>query len=238
MKSLLSIYAFLLVGLLAASAAAERLELGLAMTSNWMTDEHYEAFSEDNLYAGRFGLDVRVEVANLSGFKIIPLLGYRYSHDSGDMFWSLSTDLNSHDFNLGVRVRKGLFPWMALFAEVTGGVLVAAMTGELQDESSYGYSSTVEPLHQYEDRAVTWAVGAMAGVEFTMSRSRLRRRGISHFCFGGEISGGYVRRGDLSFEPTLGGGDAFAIDSTSVGSWGAFNLSGGVAQLAFNFYFL
>ncbi len=219
----------------AAAAHAERLELGLAMTSTWIHDESYEAFSTNNFHTGRFGADIRTEVANLKGFRIIPFLGYRFAFDTGNPYWSLDTTLKSHDFMLGLRVRKGIFSWMAAFAELQGGALLYTMDAEL--ESPGIYFSDLAPLYRYADRSVTWSVGALLGLEFTMSRTRLRRRGITRFCFGGEVAGGYIRRGDISFNPSLRGGGANAIVGETVGDWGTLNPSGGMMQFAFNFYF-
>jgi hypothetical protein len=231
------IIAFSVVCSLSAAARAERLELGVAMTPTWILDDHYEAFSADDRLAARFGLDLRTEVASVKGFHFVPFLGYRFAYDSGYVYNALDTALKSHDFALGLRVRKGIFSWMAPFAEVAGGVLYAAMDAELEDSSPGMYGSDLEPLVDYEDRAVTWSVAALLGVEFTMSRDHLEKRGITRFCFGGEIAGGYIWRGDLSFDPTLEGGDDNAIPGDTVGAWGAVDASGGMAQMAFNLYF-
>jgi hypothetical protein len=244
MKRALTTIGFTVACLMGTAASAEQLELALSVTPTWISDEHYEAFSADNLMSGRFGLDLRTEVANLSGFKLIPLFNYRFSRDGGLIYDELDTSLKTHDFALGLRVRKGVVTWMALFAEVTGGVLLASMDASL----SYGYDngdidyksdveSDVEPLLDYEDRALTWSVGALLGAELTLSRTWLRSRGITRFCFGGEIAGGYIRRGALSFDPTLESGGDNALSAGTVGPWGEVNLSGGVFQLAVDFYF-
>jgi hypothetical protein len=245
MKRALTAIGFTAACLVGTAASAERLEVALSVAPAWVSDEHYEAFSADNLMSGRFGLDLRTEVANLSGFKLIPLFNYRFFRDGGFIYDELDTSLKTHDFALGLRVRKGVLTWMALFAEVTGGVLLASMDASLSYGDDYGgdidyesdYESDVEPLLDYEDRALTWSVGALLGAEFTLSRTWLRSRGITRFCFGGEIAGGYIRRGDLSFDPTLESGGDNALGADTVGPWGEVNLSGGVFQIAVDFYF-
>ncbi len=220
--------------LLAGSAVnAERLEIGFALTPTFLQDTGYEAFSENNLYMTRIGLDLRSEVANLGGFKLIPLISYRFAFDSGSPYYIMDTGLRTNDLAAGLRLRKGIISWLALFVEVTGGMLWAGINGSLNEESKYG---EIDSERNYKDLQHTWSAGGIGGVEVQLSKAWLRSRGVRRFGFAGELAGGYVRRGDIEFEPTIEGIDDNAIE-IHTNPWGEVNLSGWMIQIAASFRF-
>ena len=90
----------------------------------------------------------------------------------------------------------------------------------------------------YKDRVATWSAGFLVGLETHLSRPRLKAKGNDWFCFGGELALGYIRRGNLAFNPTLDGGNENTIETVSAGAWGDINLSGFVLQLGATLYFL
>ncbi|MCP4600604.1 MAG: hypothetical protein GY847_08750 [Proteobacteria bacterium] len=216
-------------------AFAERLEVGLAVTPTMLQDTQYEAFSEDDLNKIRFGADIRSEVINLGGFRLIPLIGYRIAFDHGSPYSIMDTDLVLHDIIAGLRVRKGLLSWLALCVEITGGVLLA----DMNSSPNQGYDMSYGDLgarQDYEDFQHTWSFGGLAGVDIQLSKNWLRSRGVRRFGFAGEIAGGYVRRGDIEFEPSLEGGDDSSIEAETR-PWGDVNLSGWMVQAAVSFRF-
>jgi hypothetical protein len=220
---------------LAAAASAERLEIGLVGSPMWLQDEHYEAFSTDELFISRFGLDIRSEVGALAGFSFVPLLGYRFASDEGLIFWDIDTELTMHDIFAGLRVRRELLSWLGVFLQIDAGALVTGMNAQMTtNEFPYSLGSR----DSYEDRQVTWSAGAHIGLETYISRRWLESKGVDWFCFGGELSFGYVRRGDLTFDPDLEGGDDNALFAETLGDWGEVNLSGLVLQLGAVIYFI
>lgn len=230
---------YIVMGLLAGmlisgSVSAERLELGLAAGPNFVMDKNFEAFSSDNLILGTFGADVRTQVGSVSGFQFAPLFGYRFGTDSGTMYNVLDTRLLTHDFRLGLRVRKDIISWLTVFIEAHGGLLLGYMHGDLLNTTSYddlGLQNT------YDDKQVTWSAGGQIGLETHFSRAWLKSKDINRFCFGGEIGVGYSAHGDLKFDPTLSGGGDNAIETETLGAWGGVNTSGVSLQIAGSLYF-
>lgn len=224
-----SFNAALLLGLLlvASSARAERLEVGLAVSPLLVLDNHYEAFSSGNRYAVSGGLDVRSEVVNLGGFRLAPFIGYRYAADSGEPHSVLETELRVHDFILGVRVRKGLTSWLGVLLDVKGGMLYADLEGELAEMY---YDEDLDSRRRYAEQQLTWFAGAGAGLEFQISKSWLRSRGVRRFGFGGDVSIGYVKRGDLDLDPQLESSDENGIKAETL-PWGNVDISGLSLQL-------
>lgn len=221
------------------TAKAQPLELGINASPTIYTDQAYEGFSADDLYSIRFAGDLRLEVANLGGFKIVPFLGYRFGSDTGSPYYILDTELTMHDFLGGFRVRKGLVKWMGVFLELSGGVLWVQMNASPYEgyDGSYGYEgSGVGERDEYKDNQITWSAGGLVGLEFYLPKAWMRSRGVKRFNFGGEIGAGYIRRGDMTFEPTLEAGTDNSIDSTTL-AWGDLNLSGWVIQAGVSFKF-
>ncbi len=231
-------FAALLIILVAGSAGAERLEAGLSLDPSWVHNDRFKEFSDNEAFIFQSGLDLRSEVGDVKGFKFLPLIGYRYERVSGTVGWFLDTELQLHDFFLGLRVRKGLLSWLAVFAEAKGGVLLASLDGWLEPQYG-GYSGwdSLESRDNYTDRAVTWSAGIAAGLEAYISRSWLRSRGIRRFTFGGEMAFGYLRRGDLTIDPLLEPGGEDAIGGETLGGWGELNASVMVLHFALSFYF-
>jgi hypothetical protein len=234
---ILSTLTVIIMGLAGTEVAAEPLEIGLALTPTVMQDESFEAFSSDYLRAARVGIDIRAEVADPGGFKIIPFVGYRIASSDGQPYDILKTELLTHDFMIGLRIRKGILPWMSAFAEVSGGLLLGVMStspGESGGEMNFG-----GPVDRtdYTDNQSTWSVGGIAGLEFHLAKTWLRSRGIKRFTFGGELAGGYVRRGDLEFDPELEKGEDNSLAMNTMGSWGEVNLSGWMIQIGLSFKF-
>ncbi len=218
------------------AASAEHLELALAAGPNFVMDKNYEAFSTGNLVLGTLGADIRTQVGSASGVEFAPFLSYRYGPDSGTMYNALDTELSTHDFRLGLRVRKDLVSWLAVFAEAYGGVLLgemnATLSNQLRENASLGLQDT------YNARDVTWSAGGQLGLETHFSRAWLKSKHINRFCFGGEIGVGYAAHGDLEFDPTLSGGGDNAIPTETLGTWGSINTSGVSLQIAGSLYFL
>lgn len=217
------------------TASAERLELGLAFTPTVLQDESYEAFSNENLSILRMGADIRVEVADLKGFRFMPFVGYRFGTDSGEPFYVLNTELNTHDFAAGLRVHRELLPWLGVFAEASGGLLVAGMTGSPVYQHSLYYGE-LNTRQDYKDRQITWIAQGLAGVELHLPKDWLKSRGVNWFGFGIEVAGGYAGRGDLEFKPSLEQGGDNAIDAKTL-PWGTVNLSGWMVQVGASFKF-
>jgi hypothetical protein len=215
-------------------AAAERLEVGLAITPTVLQDGNYEAFSEADLYALRFGLDLKSEIASVGGFELVPLISYRIAFDGGEPYRILDTNLTTHDFLGGLRVRRDLVSWLAVFVEAVGGLLWAEFEGSI---SLSGYEGYGIGRRDYTDRRLTWQAGGLAGAEVGLSERWLETRGITRFGFSGEIAGGYLRRGDTEFAPELEAGDEFALPVADAPNLGEINLSGWVIQVAASFKF-
>ncbi len=214
---------------------AERLEIGVALTPTVLQDTSYEAFSDNNLRNIRVGGDIRSEVVNLSGFRLVPLIGYRGALDKGEPYFIVNTELALHDLFAGLRVRKGILSWLLAFVEVNGGVLWAKMHGSPYDDDSIGYGD-LGARQSYSDLRYTWSVGGLGGVELQLPKSWLRSRGVNKFGFAAEVAAGYVRRGDIEFEPSLESGDENAIVAETR-PWGQVNLSGWMIQVAASFRF-
>ncbi len=214
---------------MAAAASANTLELGAFFGPQMVHDTRYEAFSDNDLNTFAVGADLRAEVADFEGFKLLPVLGYRFFRDQGSPFF-MNTTFWGHDFNAGLRVRKGLLSWMGLFVEARGGLFWGRVLGD-----AYVQGPVVKAL--YRDDAATWTAGGAGGVEFRISPSYLRSRGIDKFNFGGELSAGYLRRGDLKLKPKLESGGENALETTDSSPWGRVNTSAAVIQMAFVVHF-
>jgi hypothetical protein len=240
MKQLVAFVVLSAVNLLSVSARSERLEFGIAASPTWLYDSSYEAFSEKDMYVTRFGVDIRSEVADLSGFAFAPLVGYRFGRDMGYITWDIDTYLRTHDVFAGLRVKRELIPWLSVFAEIEAGAVIAVMDAAMNTDRNINMYSAedLNPSDEYEETKTTWSVGALVGLETHLSRRRLAARGNSWFCFGGEIAVGYLRRGDLTFDPSLRGGGDNAIAAETLGKWGDVNLSGLVLQVGASLYFL
>lgn len=231
---IVSLFILLTTGL--GTASAERLELGVALTPTFIQDEHYEAFSDDDLNAFRIGADVRVVAANFGGFKLIPFLSYRFAEDGGEPYYLIETDLKTHDFSAGLRVSKSLTTFMAVYGEVSGGLLLADMKGSLMSRYYDGYFDSGSSRDEYQDLQWTWMAGGMAGLEFFIPEKWLEKRGVRKFGFGMEIAFGYTASGDIDFEPKLKEKDEYQIDTRTF-PWGSVNMSGFTTQIAATFKF-
>lgn len=237
MKRCFTWTSFVSVFLLAASASAEHLEIGLAATPTFILDESYEALSSDeHLAIGTFGVDIRSQLADVRGFQFALFLGYRFGSDTGTMYNALDTEFFSHDFRLGLRVRKDIISWLGIFAEAYGGVLLGYMNGTL-NTASYYLDNNLGLQDTYEDHHPTWSAGGQIGLEMHFSRAWLASKNIKRFCFGGELGVGYSAHGDLEFDPTLSGGGGSAVETQSLGKWGSVNTSGITFQIAGSVYF-
>lgn len=217
------------------NASAEPLEVGLAITPTMLQDTGYEAFSTDNLSTARFGADLRFEVVSFGGFKLLPFVGYRIARDDGSPYHIVDTNLTLHDFAAGLRLRKGLLSWLSFFFEAQGGILLANMDASPTRSGDYPYGD-MGSRQDYKDTQFTWSAAGMAGVELQISKNWLRSRGVRKFGFGGEIAAGYVRRGDMAFEPEIEGGIDNAIEAETR-PWGEVNLSGWMIQIGVAFKF-
>jgi len=206
--------------------ARTHLELGLELSPTMVQDPAFEAFSEDDLRAVSFGFDARVEVASLwRNAKLLPVIGYRVALDEGAPYGVLDTSLTTHDLFAGLRLRGWLKPALGVFLQVTGGACWIRAEGSLTEYLGDGSRTS------YDGDDVTWSVGGLAGLEFRLSPAMLERRGVRRFNFGGEIGGGYLRRGEVEIDPSLGGGDENSLPVGQTESWGALNLSGWVFQI-------
>ncbi len=214
------------------SAAAEPLEVNMALTPTVLQDAAYEAFSEDDLSALRMGVDLRFEVANLDGFKLLPLLGWRIATDEGYPYQASNTELLLNDLFLGLRVRKGILSWLGVFVEAQGGLTWV----DIEAKSDMEMHGALAQRQDYKDSQLTWAAGGHAGIELQIPKSWLRKRNVKKFNFGGELSAGYIRRGDIDFHPKLEQGPQNAIQANTQ-PWGNLNTSGWTIQIAANFRF-
>ncbi|MCK9461061.1 MAG: hypothetical protein M0R80_15615 [Proteobacteria bacterium] len=217
----------ILVALLAAAAGASaevdgtHLEVAAGATPVFVQDPAYAAFSADDLRASRFGLDLRVEAAKLGFFRLVPYLGYRVGVDDGSPYDVMDTHIGAHDFVGGLRVRTWFRSSVGAFLDVQGGVTYLKMSGSLT-EDDLGPGARTE----YSDRAATWLVGGLLGVELRLPPAIFKRRGIDWLDFGLEIGGGYLRRGEMDLDPELEGGDEYSLESGGTADWGGLNLSG------------
>lgn len=214
------------------ASADAHLELGLDVSPTLVQDPAFEAFSSSDLRSDRFGADLRVEVASFwRNIKLLPVIGYRISLDDGSPYDQFDTALQTHDLFAGLRFRGWFKPWMAAFLQVTGGACWARMEADISDING-GMG-----LDEYRARDVTWTVEGLVGLEFRLSPAFLARRGITRFNFGGEIGGGYLRRGEMQIDPELGGGDEHSLPVEQIEPWGDVNLSGWVVQIGLTLSF-
>lgn len=212
--------------------ADTHMEIGVAATPTVVQDPALEAYSETDLRMGRFGGDIRLEVASFwRDIHLLPFIGYRGALDEGYPFGMIETGLKTHDFFAGFRLRGWFQPWLGVFVEASGGLLLARMTGDISIDEGTGARS------RYEDDQLTWSAGGLLGMELRLSPAMLTRRGVTKFNFGGEIGAGYVRRGDIEFSPELSGGDEHSLPVESTADWGDINLSGWVVQIGLTFSF-
>ncbi len=223
--------------MVSSQAKADPLEVSGAVTPSFVQDKSYEAFSSDRLSLVRVGADVRAGVGQVDGFEFLPLLSYRYGSDEGKVRLALDNDLVTHDILLGLRVRKGLLTWLSVFAEVSGGLLLAEIDSRITTSDGVDYTGGGSSGSSYHDQENTWTVGGLAGVELHLSKPWLESRGVDGFNFGGEVGIGYTRRGDLSIRPSLEGRDKNAIPLADEPSWGDVNLSCWFIQIGIEFRF-
>jgi hypothetical protein len=227
----LCILAAALVAAASASANSDGVHLELAggLTPTFVQDPGYEAFSEDDLRAERLGADLRVEVVKLGYFRLVPFVSYRGAADEGSPHRIMDTTFAAHDFAAGLRVRTWFRSWIGAFLEVEGGVSYVKMSGELEDvdDSAPGMRA------DYSDKAATWLVGGLVGVELRLPPAIFKRRNVDWIDFGLEIGGGYLRRGEIDFSPDLGGGDDNSLALADPADWGGLNLSGWTVQFMF-----
>jgi len=216
-------------------ASAERLEVNFAVTPTMLQDTGYEAFSQDDLNAFRAGMDLRSEIVSFGGFKLIPVVGYRFATDTGSPYNIVNTELFCHDFAAGLRLRKGILSWLSVFVEAKGGLFLAKMDASQTEDYTVHYSD-LGSRKGYKDTQYTWLAEGIAGVELQISKSWLRSRGVHKFGFGGEFGAGYIRRGDISFKPEIEGGIDNAIKAETR-PWGEVNLSGWLIQVGVAFKF-
>lgn len=216
---------FISIILVSASSRAERLEVSLALSPLYVPDSAYRAFSEEDAYALRGGLDIRSEIVNLAGFRLVPFVGYRLALDEGEPYSVVDTELAVHDFLGGLRIRKGLLSWLGVVVDLFGGVVYAEMEGVLSDRYGELDEGDILVQRKYEDNALSWSAGALAGIELQISKSWLRSRGIQRFGFGGDLTAGYTMRGEMNFEPELQVNDDNRIDIATL-PWGRLDLSG------------
>ena len=233
MKRLLSACA-LAASLAAASAASARvdgvhLEVAAGATPTFVADPAYEAFSADDLRAERFGADLRVEVVKLGYFRLVPFVSYRAAVEAGSPYGVLDTALGAHDFAAGMRLRTWFRSWIGAFLEVEGGVTYAVMSGDLYDVTDGGPGVR----NEYSDKAATWLVGGLLGLELRIPPAVFRRRGVDWLDFGIELGGGYLRRGEIDLSPKLEGGDENSLAVSDSADWGGVNLSGWTVQVMF-----
>ncbi len=166
---MIRVTAMIIIGLalLAVSPGAladTHMEIGLAATPTVVQDPALEAFSEKDLRMGRFGVDIRLEVASFwRDIHLLPFIGYRGAMDEGYPFGMIETGLNTHDFFGGFRFRGWFQPWLGVFLEASGGLLLARMTGDIRIDEGIGARS------RYEDDQLTWSAGGLVGMEFRLS---------------------------------------------------------------------
>jgi hypothetical protein len=219
--------------LTAASAAFARvdgthLEVAAGITPTFIHDHAYEAFSRDDLRAERFGADLRVEVVKLGHFRLVPYFTYRGAVDDGAPYEIMNTSFGAHDFAAGLRLRTWFRSWIGAFLQAEGGVTYVKMDGTLN-----GGSGSPGMRSEYSDKAATWLVGGLLGLELRLPPAVFKRRGVDWLDFGLEIGGGYLRRGEIDLDPALEGGDENSLELADTADWGGLNLSGWTVQVAF-----
>jgi hypothetical protein len=229
MRNFLPIVVCALVLTLIPAAYAQRVEVSAALSPVFAGDPALEALASDAPAMPRLGADIRVLVWTLAGFDFLPLVSYRYTATEGGL-GEVETRLTIHDLGLGLRLRRDLLPFMAFFAQVEAGLALVDLKASLMDNSSS--RSTARD----EDRL--WEAGGSVGLAFGPSKGALERRGIRRFSFAGELSGGYLARGEASFSPRLERGDEHSLSTISPVSWGGVDTSGWFAQMAFTVKFL
>ncbi|MDJ0763260.1 MAG: hypothetical protein QNJ97_09755 [Myxococcota bacterium] len=219
------------------NAEAQRLEALLAVTPTVLQDDTYEAFSVDNTVALRFGADLRLKLATRGGFDILPLIGYRFAIDEGEPYGILETELLTHDFQAGLRIRRDLVSWLAVFVQASGGLLMANLAGRVQNNDAYLLDQSSD-RSKYTDRGLTWEAEGSAGLEVRIFQACLNIPGFKRLGFGAELSGGYLRRGNLEFSPELQDQGELALPLVAGPSWGHINLSGWFVQAGASLKFL
>lgn len=230
-------YPILIIALFAALpvAEAEPFEFGFAFTPTFIHDSRYEAFSGDHPTALRYGGDIRVGAGAVGGFEFLPLVGYRGAADSGNPYGIIDSDLFVHDLFAGLRVRKPVLPWLAVFVEVTGGVVWINLDATQDSDQAVG-SGELGARQDYSDSQITWSAGGLAGLELRIPKKFLTSRGVEKFGFGGHVGAGYLGRGEVSIEPELESGVDNAIPAETA-PWGDVNLSGWFLQVGVSFRF-
>jgi len=214
------------------SFANTHLELGLTANTVIVHDEAYEAFSPDKLTMNRYGLDLRVEVFEFAKrFHLLPVIGYRFSQDTGNPYNIIDTKIQTHDFDAGIRLRAWITPWLGGFAQVTGGLMLTQMTGTIESDGQTSMKT------EYSDSQTSWALSGLLGAEVRFSPLLLEKIEIRKFNLGAEISAGYVRRGNVKFSPTVDGGDKHSLDIVQTADLGSLNLSGWVIQFGITLSF-
>ena len=208
-----------------ADADGAHLEVAAGVTPTFIQDPGYEAFSSSDLRAERAGADLRVQVAEFGTVALVPLISYRGVSEGGDPRGVMKTHLGVHDVTAGLRLRAWFQPWLGAFVQAEGGLTYARMRGELTDTSS--------ARGDYSDDATTWCAGGLLGVELRLPPSLFERQKIEWLDFGLEVAGGYLRRGEIDLEPSLGGGDDNSLPLADTADFGGLNLSGWTVQVAF-----
>lgn len=218
------------------TAAKPHIELGLNITTTTVLDNRYEFFSSDYLVQDTYGFDVRVEVLEIKKIlHLLPIISYRYGSSYGSPMLVgdyMDTILESHDLEVGLRMRGWLLPWLGAFAQLHTGVTHLNMSGELSNSDNPGMRTT------YECTKNKWNIGGLAGVEFRISPKVLKRANINRFNFGGEIGVGFLKRAKTNFNPELTGGDENSLDSVQTVDFGHIDFSGVVFQTGMTLSFL
>lgn len=233
MKRVATLAALAALSLAALAAQAKtdgtHLEIAAGVAPTFVQDPAYEAFSSDDLRASRVGGDLRVEALTSKIVRLVPFVGYRFAMDAGSPHGIMDTTLAAHDFAAGLRLRAWFRSWFGAFLQLEGGLTYLKMEGELLDMEAAGPGVRTT----YADDETTWLAGGLVGLEFRLPPRLLAKRHVDWLGFGFEIAGGYLRRGDVRFEPTLGGGDEHSLAVSSAPDLGEINLSGWVVQIAF-----
>jgi hypothetical protein len=230
-----AVFAILLAAALTATSSAfartdgTHLEVAAGVTPTFVQDPAYEAFSKDDLRAERMGGDLRLEVAKLGHFRLVPYVAYRGAWDDGSPYGVVDTRFAAHDFAGGLRLRTWFLSWLGAFAQVEGGVTYVRMDGDLNGMDAAGPGARTE----YSDKAATWLAGGLLGVELRLPPALFKRHGVDWLDFGVELGGGYLRRGEIDLQPSLGGGDDNSLPVEDTADWGKVNLSGWTFQVMF-----
>jgi len=213
----------------AADADGTHLEIAAGLSPTFVQDPAYEAFSADDLRAARVGGDLRVEALTTKIVRLVPFVGYRFAADAGSPHQIMDTELAAHDFAAGLRLRAWFRSWIGAFLEVGGGLTYLEMDGDLLGTEGVGPGVRTT----YADAETTWLLSGLLGLELRLPPRVLAKRDVDWLGFGLEIAGGYLRRGDVRFEPRPGGGDEHSLAISAAPDLGAINLSGWVVQVAF-----